>query len=40
MSSKVVMAAARGILKVYDRQRLVDDELEKDEAASGMEYIS
>jgi len=38
VSSRVVMAASHGILKAYDRQRLAD-ELEDDEAGSGVEYI-
>ena len=39
VSSKVVMAAACGILKAYDRQRLADDELEDEEAGSGVGYV-
>jgi len=39
VSSKVVVPAAPGILKAYDRQRLEDDELEDDEAGSGVGYI-
>ena len=43
VSSKVVMAAARGILKAYDRRRLADDELDDDddeeEAGSGVGYV-
>lgn len=40
VSSKVVMAAARGILKIYDRQRLADDELDnEEEAGNGVGYI-
>ena len=39
VSSKVVMKAAHGILKAYDRQRLADDELENDEAGSSTGYI-
>jgi len=33
------MAAAYGILKAYDIQRLADNELEDDEAGSGVGYI-
>jgi len=38
MSSKVVMAISRGILKAYNKQILAGDELEDDEARSDMEY--
>jgi len=39
VSTKVVMAAACGIIMAYDRQKLVADELEGEEAGNGVGYI-